>query len=219
MKKIFTFLTIVLLFCATTANAQRQKSQPERKHFVDISVTQDTFESFSLESGYEMVVTPLVASVKVLPNSLGKIEHRTFEGNNRSDGEYGTVYKIRKQTVDAQGSLNFDFLRAQVIFDFCRETAADVIVMPQFSARYRTNKVKGMDSEGNIVDIEQPVVEGGCYLIEVGMVGFPAVYTNFREATESDRWIKHMFNEGRIDNDESEVRIREDFNTVVKQNK
>lgn len=215
MKKYLVFLTIAMLLYATDAAAQHQKTQTERRA-VSVSVTQDRFESFSLESGYEMVVTPLVASIKVLSNAAGRVEHRTFEGKNRSDGEFGNVYKIRKQTVDAHGTLNFDFLKAQVVFDFCRETAADVIVMPQFSARFRTNKVKGMDTDGNMVDIEQPVVDGGCYLIEVNMVGFPAIYTNFREATENDRWIKHMYNEGRIDTEDTEINIHEDYKTVVK---
>ena len=216
MKKYFAVLTIAMLFCATKADAQRPKSEAEQKKFVEVVQTQDRFESYSLDAGYEMVVTPLVASVKVMPGPGGKIEHRVFEGRNRSDGETGKVYKFRKMFVDAQGTLNFDFLKAQVVFDFCREAAADVIVMPQFSARYRTKKVTRMDVDGNRVDMEEPVVENGCYLIEVEMVGFPAIYTNFREATENDRWIKHMFNEGRMNNSDGDIHVYEDYDTTAK---
>lgn len=217
MRNYVVFMMIAMMFGGVTnAYAQRDKSAPEKARLSDISRTQDIFESFSLESGYEMVVTPLVASIKVLPNADGKVVHSRFGGKSRSDGEMGNVYRVRKQMVDAQGSLNFEFLRAQVIFDFCRESGADLIVMPQFSARYRTSKVKRMDSDGNTVDFEQPVVENGCYLIEVEMVGFPAVYTNFREATANDRWIKHMYNESPITSSESEMYIREDYDTIIK---
>lgn len=214
MKRFFAIMTAAATLCATDALAQRQKPEPEQRRVTEVVQTQDRFESYSLDAGYEMVVTPLVASVKVLPNSSGRIEHRVFEGKNRSDGEYGNVYKFRKMFVDAQGSLNFDFLKAQVIFDFCREAAADVIVMPQFSARYRTHKVNRVDADGNRVDMEEPIVENGCYLIEVDMVGFPAVYTNFREATENDRWIKHMFNEGRMDGSGDRIHVHEDYDTT-----
>lgn len=214
MKSFFAIMTAAATLCATDALAQRQKPEPEQRRVTEVVQTQDRFESYSLRAGYEMVVTPLVASVKVLPNSSGRIEHRVFEGKNRSDGEYGNVYKFRKMFVDAQGSLNFDFLKAQVIFDFCRETAADVIVMPQFSARYRTKKATRVDADGNRVDMEEPIVENGCYLIEVDMVGFPAVYTNFREATENDRWIKHMFNEGRMDGSGDRIHVHEDYDTT-----
>ncbi len=179
---------------------------------------QETFEhteAFSLEAGHEMLVTPLVATVKVLSkNDDGKtFERATFTGSARQDipeGLSGNEYLVGK-LMDGKrvAAIDVDLLKAQATYDFCRETGADLIVVPQFNIRHRTQIVDTFDSEGNPIKIEQPAERDGKYVMIVDMVGFPAVYTGFREGTRNDAWIKKLFKEGQIENEDAHIHVEE----------
>ena len=183
---------------------------------------QETFEhteAFSLEAGHEMLVTPLVATVKVLSkNNDGKtFERATFTGSARQDipeGLSGNEYLVGK-LMDGKrvAAIDVDLLKAQATYDFCRETGADLIVVPQFNIRHRTQVVDTFDAEGNPIKIEQPAERDGKYVMIVDMVGFPAVYTGFREGTRNDEWIKRLFKEGQIENEDAHIHVEE---TVTK---
>lgn len=201
-----------------TAYAQRgatSKTVTTTK-LANVQSTTEQVESYSLESGYEMMVTPLIASVKVLddgknPDGTKKFSHKTFRGAARLDGKTGTEYLVSKQTEGKRVYVDFDMLKSQVIYDFCRETGADLIVMPQFSARHKTHKVPMTDENGNSITVEEPVEQDGKYIMEVDMVGFPAVYVGFREGTEHDGWIKDLFREGRIGNEDTAIHVEEEI--------
>ena len=179
---------------------------------------QETFEhteAFSLEAGHEMLVTPLVASVKVLSrNNDGKtFERATFTGSARQDvpaGLAGNEYLVGK-LMDGRrvAAIDVDLLKAQATYDFCRETGADLIVVPQFNIRHKTHTVNTVDVDGNPVRIEEPVERDGKYVMIVDMGGFPAVYTGFREGTRNDVWIKELFKEGQIENEDAHIHVEE----------
>lgn len=54
-------------------------------------------------------------------------------------------------------AIDVDLLKAQATYDFCRETGADLIVVPQFNIRHKTHTVNTVDVDGNPVRIEEPV--------------------------------------------------------------
>lgn len=179
---------------------------------------QETFEhteAFSLEAGHEMLVTPLVATVKVLSkNNDGKtFERATFTGSSRLDipsGLAGNEYLVGK-LMDGKrvAAIDVDLLKAQATYDFCRETGADLIVVPQFNIRHKTHMVSTTDAEGNSIKVEEPVERDGKYVMIVDMVGFPAIYTGFREGTRNDGWIKELFKEGQIKNEDAHIHVEE----------
>lgn len=115
---------------------------------------QETFEhteAFSLEAGHEMLVTPLVASVKVLSrNNDGKtFERATFTGSARQDvpaGLAGNEYLVGK-LMDGRrvAAIDVDLLKAQATYDFCRETGADRSSFPSStSATRHTRSIQSM---------------------------------------------------------------------------
>lgn len=179
---------------------------------------QETFEhteAFSLEAGHEMLVTPLIATVKVLSkNNDGKtFERATFTGSSRLDipsGLAGNEYLVGK-LMDGKrvAAIDVDLLKAQATYDFCRETGADLIVVPQFNIRHKTHVVNTADAEGNPIKVEEPVERDGKYVMIVDMVGFPAIYTGFREGTRNDGWIKELFKEGQIENEDAHIHVEE----------
>lgn len=44
-----------------------------------------------------------------------------------------------------------------------------------------------VDAEGNPITVDEPVERDNKYVMIVYMVGFPAVYTGFREGTREER--------------------------------
>lgn len=234
MKKNIALLLFALLCSAGTAEAQKTgapatKSISQTK-LANVSETSETVESFSLESGYEMLVTPLKASIKLIDaDANGDCKHRTFKGNGREDvKKYGLApleYLVPKVSGTpgrrSQNDWNVNEaitkqVRSRVIFDFCRETNADLIVMPQFRMAYVTDEVEVKDEAGNVIDIvAQPKEIKGRYVVEVEMIGFPARYTNFKDAQDADEWIKKVFRMGRINNNDGSVRIEDEVSKTV----
>lgn len=180
---------------------------------VDVQQSLEQTESIRLEAGHEMLVTPLVASVKVLTkNDDGKtVERRTFAGSARQnvpDGLDGNEYLVQFPQGKWAGEYyerELDKLKAQVIYDFCRETEADLIVLPQFNIHPKTQWVDAVDADGNSVRQEQPIERDGKYVMIVEAVGFPAVYTGFREGVPEDRWIKSLYKMGQISSEEKQI--------------
>lgn len=162
-----------------------------------------------------MLVTPLVASVKVLSkNNDGKTyEKATFTGSARTDvpsGLSGNEYLVGKLMDGKQvAAIDVNLLKAQATYDFCRETNADLIVLPQFNIRHKMHAVQTTDVDGNPVQVEEPVERDGKYVMIVEMVGFPAIYTGFREGTPDDSWIKKLFKEGQIGNEDALIHVEE----------
>ena len=75
-------------------------------------------------------------------------------------------------------------------------------------------RTAALDADGNDTSIDVPVERNGRYVMIVEAVGFPAVYSGFRDGTREDGWIKDLFRDGRIDNESGE--IISDGETVVK---
>lgn len=216
MKRLCLLLAGALLLGTSAAFAQRGATKTVTT--TRLAGVQETFEhteAFSLEAGHEMLITPLVASVRVLSkNNDGKtFERSTFTGKARQDipsGLAGNEYLVNKlmdgkRVVD----VDIDLLKAQVTYDFCRETGADLIVVPQFNIRHKTQTVSTVDSDGNPVRIEEPIERDGKYVMIVDMVGFPAIYTGFREGTAQDRWIKEVYMQGHIGNEDAHIHVEE----------
>ena len=196
-------------FCPD-AYAQRPSSKTLTTTKLEgVQETVELTEAFSLDAGHEMLVAPLVATVKVLFK-----EHAIFTGSARQDvprGLAGNEYLASKVVSGKRETteVDMDLLKAQATYDFCRETNADLIVAPQFNIRHRWEKVSTTDAEGNPVEVECPVERDGKYVMVVNMVGYPAVYSGFREGTENDGWIKELFREGKISNKSSNITVDE----------
>lgn len=210
MKKLHLLLAgILLLAGAHGAFAQRGSTKTiSTTKLAGVKETFEHTEAFMLEAGYEMLVTPLVASVKVIG------DRTTFTGGNRQDipkGLAGNEYLVGK-LMDGKrvAAIDVDLLKAQVTYDFCRETGADLVVVPQFNIRHKTRTVTSTDPDGNTVEVEEPVERDGKYVMIVDMVGFPACYTGFREGTPKDAWIKSLFKQGRISNEDAHLHIEEE---------
>ncbi|MCH5330027.1 MAG: hypothetical protein J1E04_03605 [Alistipes sp.] len=225
MKK--TLIAAVLaLFCAASADAQKPATAaPVTKtisstKLANVSEKQEVFESYALDASYEMLVKPLLADIDILgePNAKGRIEHSIFRGTAHSSedpndsGRYYLILKTtrnnnRRESYREGESLSPEFqqLKSQVVFDFCRETGADLIVMPQFSARNVMVPQKDengaiiLDAEGKKLMVPKEV--NGYYVMEVDMIGYPAVYKSFRPAEAGDYWIKNALKEKSVDNE------------------
>lgn len=219
MKKFPVYLLLAgIVLSAGIQAAHAQRGTTKTITTTRLAGVQETFEhteAFSLEAGHEMLVTPLVASVKVLSkNNDGKtFERATFTGSARQDipqGLSGNEYLVGK-LMDGKrvAAIDVDLLKAQATYDFCRETGADLIVVPQFNIRHKTHTVTATDADGNPVRTEEPVERDGKYVMIVDMVGFPAVYTAFREGTRDDSWIKQLFKQGQIDNENAHIHVEE----------
>ncbi|WP_418450210.1 hypothetical protein [Alistipes sp.] len=224
MKKLLIPLLLagsVLFAGAPRALAQRGSARTiTTTKLAGVQETFDHTEAFHLEAGHEMLVTPLVATVKVLSkNNDGKTyERATFTGASRQDipsGLAGNEYLVSK-VMDGKrvAAINVELLKAQVTYDFCRETGADMIVVPQFNIRHKMHVVNTTDSEGNPIKIEEPIERDGKYVMIVDVVGFPAVYTGFREGTRDDEWIKKLFKQGKIENEEANIQVEETLTRV-----
>lgn len=214
MKKTFALLSVALLCGAVTVNAQRPATTKNvsSTRLTKVTETAESVESFALDASYEMFVTPVVADIKLIDaDASGACKHRYFLGTKRSDGKSGKQYTLPKHNLDEEISI----LKNQVIFDFCREADADVIIMPQFSIRHAKYTKNGVDANGNAYTIGDPIEENGRYVMEVEMLGFPAVYTKFRPATSDDKWIKETLIKGTVDNEEKITAI----DNVIKRQK
>jgi len=223
MKKWYLLLAGAALLTVSGAFAQRGTTKTlTTTRLAGVQETFEHTEAFMLEAGHEMLVAPLVASVKVLSkNNDGRtFERRTFTGSARLDipkGLAGNEYLVSK-LMDGKrvAAIDVDLLKAQVTYDFCRETGADLIVVPQFNIRHKTQTVRKTDIDGNAIEAEEPVERDGKYVMIVDMVGFPAIYTGFREGTPNDIWIKRLFKEGQISNEKARLHVEEEIITKEK---
>lgn len=121
MRKLTVSLVlacVALFFCG---NAYAQRGASRTITTTRLAGVQETFEhteAFSLEVGHEMLVTPLVASVKVLSrNNDGKtFEKKTFTGSARTDipsGLAGNEYLVGKLMDGKQvAAIGVDLLKA-----------------------------------------------------------------------------------------------------------
>ncbi len=163
-------------------------------------------ESYSLDAGYEMLVVPLVAEVKVLGT-----EQRIFTGSSRehipaglADNEY-LIHISDMPYLDTA----LKSLKAAVIYDFSAETNSQIIVMPQFNIQQKTRTIKKSDASGQPIEVHEPVIYANdYYVMEVEAKGFPAIYTGFRTGTEADRWIKETYMEGKQEQTNSNIKMQ-----------
>ena len=217
----FLLLSSMLLISNQEVFAQKGNSRTiTTTRLAEVKGTFEHTEAFSLEAGHEMLVMPLVATVKVLSqNNDGKtFERAIFTGAARQNvphGLSGNEYLVEK-LMDGKrvAAINVELLKAQVTYDFCRETGADLIVVPQFNIRHKMHVVNAIDAAGNTIQVEEPVEQDGKYVMIVDMVGFPAVYTGFREGTPEDRWIKDLFKEGQITNEDANIHVEETVSKI-----
>lgn len=221
-------VSILMLTCilALTAGSgmlfaqQRGTKTVSTTKLEDASETFEYTEALSLETAHEMLVTPLIATVKVLAKgSDGKTFVRAhFTGSKRDTptGLSGKEYLAGKIVNGKNISLDLTLLKAQAIYDFCQETNADLIVVPQFNIRHKTTVERIPDDNGNMVEVIKPVELDGKYVMIVDVVGYPAVYSNFREGTSSDGWIKDLYRKGQFNNTDEEVNVVETISKVLK---
>lgn len=128
----------------------------------------------NLEAGHEMMVTPLLADVKVQP-----VGHQVF-GEDR-------FYYVDIEASDAWKSQSIEQLKRQALFDFAKEFKADVIVGALISAQTVD------DNKDGVVDRV-----GKRYKVRITISGYPANYVNFRNASQEDAWIKDQMFRGSI---------------------
>lgn len=216
MKKLAILLAAVFAVGIHAAFAQRGSTKTITT--TKLAGVQETFEyteAFSLEAGHEMLVVPLVAEVEVLPAYQQK--KAIFTGKDRADGEVGCEYLVTK-FMDGKNVIAVDVetLKAQVIYDFCRETQADLIVLPQFNIRHKMEKIDATDENGKNVKVDVPVEQSGKYVMIVDMVGFPAHYTKFRTGRQEDRWVKDILRQGKTTNEDSHIHVEEETITKTK---
>ena len=225
MKKTTFLLLLPALFAGGIESVRAQRNTTERvittqTRPVGVAETFEHIEAFKLESGHEMLIKPLVGSVKVLSNNDDgrTFEHKIFTGEAHTSIPQGLAsneYLANKLTDGKRiTGLDIEMLKAEVIYDFCRETGADLIVAPQFKIRHKTVQMAATDADGNDIKIDIPVEHNGRYVMIVEAVGFPAVYSGFRDGTREDGWIKDLFRDGQIDNETGE--IISDGETVIK---
>ena len=117
-------LTGIALFVCGDLFAQRGTSRTiTTTRLAGVQETFEHTEAFSLEVGHEMLVTPLVASVKVLSkNNDGKTyEKATFTGSARTDvpsGLSGNEYLVGKLMDGKQvAAIDVNLLKAQATYD------------------------------------------------------------------------------------------------------
>lgn len=228
MKKTILIASLALLCGVAAVCARPSAAQTKRifssKHLKEVSKTTSVTESYSLEVGHEMLVTPLLASVKLVetPEQGAPVVFVK---------EYTLPVNLvgRKRVFRKNDNLApfISQLKTEAIFDCCRKYNADLIVMPQFKIRYKTSLLTGTDDRGKTVTVDYPVVVDGKYIVEVCLAGHPAVYSNFRDAehgsteketlvilpngtttnsklaeSEGAEWIKNLYKLGAADNQE-----------------
>lgn len=203
-------LSFLLLLCGLTfASAQRNDPAGLRKELVDESETFSITESFRLEAGYEMMVVPVVASIKV-----SETRHQ-FTGSARVNipkGLESNEYLIDVRSVNRASrrygdptQILIEGLKSEIIYDFCKETSSDVIVMPQFSVRHKMAMQQVVAMDGSSMEVERPVKIDGKYVMIVDVVGYPGVYGAFRNGTPEDEWLLDFKGEQTLITVESET--------------
>lgn len=163
----------------------------------DVQTTFERTEAIPLETQHEMLVEPLIASVEVFgtgtePNK--KYTCKTFSG------EY-----LMSKIEDVKGNYFSDLLdelykqlKANVIYDFCTQEKADLIVMPQIKIEHKMETTTTNDENGTPVTAEVPCERNGKYVMLVEVRGYPAKYTGFRRGVKNDEWIKALFMQGTL---------------------
>ena len=91
MKKSTFLLVSLALLTSGIESVRAQRSMPEKlvttqTRPVGVAETFEHIEAFKLESGHEMLIKPLVGSVKVLSNNNDgrTFEHKIFTGSART---------------------------------------------------------------------------------------------------------------------------------------
>lgn len=168
MKKL-SFLLAAVLCMAITNKAFAQKEAYNENYWYNSTAARN------LEASHEMMVTPLLADVKLQP-----VGRQVF-GEDR-------FYYVDIEASDAWKAQTIDQLKRQALFDFTKEFQADVIIGALISAQTVDENKDGLvDREGNR------------YKVRITISGYPANYVNFRNATQNDRWIKDQMLKGNND--------------------
>lgn len=226
MKKLILLLVLSAVMAGGTCTVSAQSRGTASKtitttKLANVQETREVVESYMLDAGYEMLVMPTVAEVEVIADGTDSggrksYSHKTFEGSARLDGLTGREYTVEKLIEGKRMYVDFEVLKSLVIYDFCRETGADLIVMPQFSARHKTHKVTATDADGNTVQVDEPVEKDGKYVMIVDMIGYPARYTGFRVGNAGDSWVKTLFRQGRISSEDGTLHVENEIVTKQK---
>lgn len=164
MKKLCLLLTgLLLLGGCHCAFAQRETQKINENYWYNSTAARN------LEPSHEILVTPLLADVEV--QVKGPEGRRTFDEIYYVDADYTRESKDRFITE----------LKKQALFDFSNRYNADVII----GALISTQTID--DDKDGLVDRE-----GSRYKVRITIIGYPANYVNFRNAKESDRWVKEL---------------------------
>ena len=168
MKKLSLLLT-ALLCVAVSGEAFAQKEAYNENYWYNSTAARN------LEASHEMMVTPLLADVKLQP-----VGRRVF-GEDR-------FYYVDVEASDLWKAQTIDQLKRQALFDFTKEYKADVIIGALISAQTVD------ENQDGLVDRD-----GKRYKVRITISGYPANYVNFRNATQNDRWIKDQMLKGSLD--------------------
>ncbi len=214
--KISMLLAGSILFAGFhSAYAQRSSTKTiTTTKLADVQATYERTDAIALEAKHEMLIAPLIADVEV---RKGKNGTEAFESCKFS-GEYlmSKIENIKNANFSTASEILFTQLKASAVYDFCIQEQADLIVMPQFKITHKMETVQFADENGNAVATEVPCERNGKYVMQVEMTGFPAHYTGFRTGTSADNWIKDLYLQGTLSNQNVNVQLNEESSKRIK---
>ena len=167
MKKCYLLLAGALLL-SVGAFAQRENQKVNENFWYNSTAARN------LEPRHEIIVTPLLADVAVQKEkTAGKETYRKvdFEKDYFVDADYSRANK----------ELFINELKKQALFDCSKAYDADLIVGALISTKTIDQNEDGLTDRS-----------GNRYIVRINIIGYPANYTEFRPAQQSDNWIKNM---------------------------
>lgn len=176
MKRLTLFLAVVVSMCMT-GSAFAQKATVSENFWYNSTATRN------LDAEHEMIVTPLLADVAVCKDAAGK-----FIRVNET-----RTYWVDCDFTRTQREQWISELKKQAMFECSVAHNADIIVGALVSAQTVDEDNNGETDRDN-----------NRYKVIITVSGYPANYTNFRNASDADYWIK-----------ERARRIRKDDGTKI----
>ena len=134
------------------------------------------FEASSIETQPKMMAIPLMADVSIIKGAQRQFKTKgTITLPEAPESKSATALTAYREQARVHIAMSIEELKAQALFEFSEATDADVIVSPMYS-------VVTESSNGNVINVI------------VKIKGYPAVYTNFRNATAADTTLVYLNN-------------------------
>lgn len=164
MTRLRFGLFFAMFFVCAIISAQTKPSSTPATTVID-------FDAKAISLYSTTFVTPLVADIVVLTTAPQKHEvQATINIPRQMPDESSYDYT---QRISPHIQSHISELKAQVIFEMCEEFNAAAIIEPIF----------GVSTTSSTFDRLE---------VSVKVIGYPAVYTNFRNATPADTAIMHV---------------------------